>query len=74
MNIFMGSRDNYSFMTIMALPNEWLALFDFKESLKAQNTTSWNTPHMTTECTLAADSFKVGFHIGINLVVIELKE
>jgi hypothetical protein len=58
MNIFIGSRDNDTFMAIMALPNEWLSLFGVKKPLKAQNTTSWNTPCVTTKCTLAADAFK----------------
>jgi len=57
MNIFIGSGDNHSFMAIMAFPNERLSFFDVKELLKAQNTTSRNTPYMATKCALATDAF-----------------
>jgi hypothetical protein len=42
----------------MTFPNEWLSLFDGEKPLKAQNTTSWNTPYVNTKCTLAADPFE----------------
>ena len=58
MNVLIGSRDNHTFMAIMALPDKGLSLFDFEKPLKAQNTTSWNTPCVTTKCTLAADPFE----------------
>ncbi len=58
MNVLIGSRDNDPFVAIMALPNEWLCFFYAKKPLKAQNTTSWNTPRVTTKCTLAVDAFK----------------
>jgi hypothetical protein len=58
MNVLIGSGDNYSFVAIMTFPNEWLSLFDGEKPLKAQNTTSWNTPYVTTKCTLAADPFE----------------
>jgi len=85
MNVLIGCRDNHSFppaspererwragMAIMALPNEWLSLFDVKKSLKAQNTPSRNTPRVTTKCTLAADVFKRVPHY-INLGAIKHK-
>ena len=58
MNVLIGSRDNHPFMAIMALPDKGLSLFDFEKAFKAQNTTSWNTPCVTTKCTLAADPFE----------------
>jgi hypothetical protein len=35
MNVFIGSGDNYAFVTIMTLPNEWLSLFDPEKFFKA---------------------------------------
>jgi hypothetical protein len=35
MDIFVGSRDYYAIMAIMAFPYEWLALFNIKKLLKA---------------------------------------
>jgi len=58
MNVLIGFRDNYTFMAIMALPEKDLSLFDFEKAFKAQNATSWNTPRVTTKCTLAADPFE----------------
>jgi len=58
MNVLIGSGDNYSFVAIMTFPNEWLSLFDGEKPLKAQNTASWNTPYVTTKCTLAVDPFE----------------
>ena len=58
MDVLIGARDNHTFMAIMALPDEWLSLFDVEKLLKAQNTPSWDTPRMTTKCALAADAFK----------------
>jgi len=58
MNVLIGFRDNHTFMAIMALPDKGLSLFDFEKLLKPQNTASWNTPCLTTKCTLAADPFE----------------
>ena len=58
MNILIGTRDDNAFMAIMAFPNKGLAFFDFEKPLKAQNTSSWNSPCMSTKCALATDSFK----------------
>jgi len=41
-----------------ALPDKGLSLFDFEKLLKPQNTASWNTPCLSTKCTLAADPFE----------------
>jgi hypothetical protein len=41
MDVLIGCRDNHSLMAIMALPDEWLNLFDIKKSLKAHNTLFW---------------------------------
>ena len=57
MNVDVDAGDNHPFVAIMALPNERLSFFDVKELLKAQNTTSRNTPYMTTKCALATDAF-----------------
>lgn len=73
MNILVGSRDNHAFVTIMTLPNEWLFLFDFKKLLKAHNTSSWNTPGVTTKRALATDAFKREPHY-FNLAVVKQKE
>jgi hypothetical protein len=58
MNIFVGSRDYYTIVAIMAFPYKWLSLFDLKILLKAQNAMSGDTPNMATKCTLATDSIK----------------
>jgi len=58
MNILVGFRDNDTFMAIMAFPNKGLSFFNFLKALKAQNTSSCNTPYVTTKCTLATDAFK----------------
>jgi len=45
-------------MAIMALPDKGLSLLDFEKAFKPQNTSSWDTPYVTTKCTLAADPFE----------------
>lgn len=74
MNVLIGPRDKHSLMAIMAFPNERLSLFDVENPLETQNSTWWDTPHMTTKCTLTADAFKGAPHTAIILVVTELKE
>jgi len=54
MNVLIGSGDDYSFVAIMASPNEALSLLDGEKPLKAQNATSWDTPYVTTKPTLAS--------------------
>jgi len=54
MNVLIGSGDNSSFVAIMAFPNQALSLLDGEKPLKAQNATSWDTPSVTTKCTLAS--------------------
>ena len=74
MNVLICSRDNYSFMAIMTLPDKWLSLFDAKEPLKAQNTTLWDTPYVPTKCALAADPIEWYPHSVIILVVAKQEE
>jgi hypothetical protein len=35
MNVLIGSRDNHTFMAIMALPDKGLSLFDFEKAFRA---------------------------------------
>ena len=62
MNVLIGARDNHSLMAIMAFPNERLSLFDVENPLEAQDSAWWDTPDMTTKCTLTADAFKGAPH------------
>jgi len=55
-NVDIWSRDNHPLMTIMAFPDKWLSLFDTEDLLEAQNPASWDTPCVTTKCTLTADA------------------